>query len=322
MNKSLITIIIPVYNVEPYIHRCLDSVINQTYKNLEIILIDDGSTDKSGSICDEYKKKDSRIIVIHQKNQGVSAARNAGLDICKGEYISFIDSDDYVDKKFAEKLINNIQTYKTDIAICGMFLINQDFTLKSVFNVLPEGKYSIKQCFNSLFYSCSNKMFASWLLKKERFTLNRMFSEDAELVYKLIAKSKRVSGVGIPLYYYYHHVNSASHIENKVYMYGYYDVDFLSKRLIYFHNDLSSRDLNYYFLECHMYLLKAKRNANTLYKNEGITSFNHMFTLIKCKLNKRSNFALKFPRLYYFFYSFYSKLKCSLRKLKVCVNKN
>ena len=94
----LISIIVPVYNVEPYLNKCLDSIVNQTYKKLEIILIDDGSTDNSGLICDEYASKDNRIIVVHQKNKGLSAARNVGLNIAKGDYIAFVDSDDFIEK--------------------------------------------------------------------------------------------------------------------------------------------------------------------------------------------------------------------------------
>ena len=104
MNKPLISIIIPVYNAEKYLKKCLDSVINQTYKNLEIILVDDGSTDKSPEICDKYAEKDSRIIVLHKENGGVSSSRNAGLDIFKGEYLSFVDSDDYVEPDYIEYL--------------------------------------------------------------------------------------------------------------------------------------------------------------------------------------------------------------------------
>ena len=100
IEKEKISVIIPVYNVEKYLKRCLDSVINQTYKNLEIILVDDGSTDNSGKICDEYAKNDKRIIVIHKENGGVSVARNIGLDICTGDYVNFIDSDDWIDLKF------------------------------------------------------------------------------------------------------------------------------------------------------------------------------------------------------------------------------
>lgn len=100
-----ISIIVPVYQAEKYISKCIESIVNQTYKNLEIILIDDGSTDRSGEICDEYGKKDNRIVVVHNKNKGVSVARNCGLDIATGDYITFVDSDDYIDlQMYSESL--------------------------------------------------------------------------------------------------------------------------------------------------------------------------------------------------------------------------
>ena len=100
--NPLVTIIIPVYNVEKYLPKCLDSIINQTYNHLEIIIVDDGSKDSSGLICDEYALKDQRIKVLHKKNGGLSSARNAGLDIAKGDYIMFVDSDDYVESHYCE----------------------------------------------------------------------------------------------------------------------------------------------------------------------------------------------------------------------------
>ena len=108
MEKRLISIIIPVYNVEEYIEQCIQSVINQTYKKLEIILIDDGSLDKSGKICDAYADRDKRIIVIHKENGGLSDARNKGIDIASGEYITFVDSDDYVEDSFIEDLYTTL----------------------------------------------------------------------------------------------------------------------------------------------------------------------------------------------------------------------
>ena len=109
MKKELITIVIPVYKVEKYIDRCIKSVINQTYKNLEIILVDDGSPDNCPKICDEYAEKDKRIKVIHKKNGGLSDARNVGIEAAKGKYISFIDSDDWIEKDFIECLYKSIK---------------------------------------------------------------------------------------------------------------------------------------------------------------------------------------------------------------------
>lgn len=118
MKGSLISIIVPVYNVEQLLERCVESICSQTYENIEIILVDDGSTDKSGELCDEYAKKDSRIKVIHKTNGGLSDARNAGLEIAMGDYVSFIDSDDWIEKEFHEKLYNALMRYNCDIAGC------------------------------------------------------------------------------------------------------------------------------------------------------------------------------------------------------------
>lgn len=119
MENSKISVIIPVYKVEKYLSKCLDSVINQTYKNLEIILVDDGSPDKSGEICDEYASRDERIKVIHKENGGVARARNTGLDIASGDYIGFVDSDDWIEQDMYELLMKNATQYDADISMCG-----------------------------------------------------------------------------------------------------------------------------------------------------------------------------------------------------------
>ena len=115
---DLVSVIVPIYKVEKYLGKCVDSIINQTYKNLEIILVDDGSPDNSGKICDEYAKKDNRIKVIHKENGGLSSARNAGLDVATGEFIAFVDSDDRIHLDFVEKLYRAIKEENADIASC------------------------------------------------------------------------------------------------------------------------------------------------------------------------------------------------------------
>lgn len=136
--QNLISIIVPVYNVEKYLSQCIESIINQTYKNIEIILVDDGSTDSSGTICDKYKEKDSRITVIHQKNIGVTAARKTGLGICNGEYIGFVDGDDYIETCMYEKLYQVIQDTEADVVHSG-YLKNGDKEIWGVqTNVLLE----------------------------------------------------------------------------------------------------------------------------------------------------------------------------------------
>lgn len=124
--KDLISIIVPIYGVEKYIAGCIESLINQTYKNLEIILVDDGSIDNSGAICDEYAKKDQRIIVIHKKNEGVATARNEALKIATGDYLGFVDGDDTVNLKMYEKMLKLMQKYDSDIVMCSHQKVSSD----------------------------------------------------------------------------------------------------------------------------------------------------------------------------------------------------
>lgn len=123
---NLISIIVPVYNVESYLEQCIDSILAQTYKNLEIILVDDGSTDRSGEICDRYAEQDSRIRVVHQVNNGSSRARNAGLEICHGDYLGFIDGDDYVAPDMYRILLDNLRREDADISVCDSYAVFPD----------------------------------------------------------------------------------------------------------------------------------------------------------------------------------------------------
>ena len=117
LEKSLVSIIVPVYKVEKYLSRCIESIINQTYKNIEIILVDDGSPDDCPNICDEYAKADQRIIVVHKENEGLSSARNCGLNLATGDFIMFVDSDDTIDERMCEILISQVAQNKCDIVM-------------------------------------------------------------------------------------------------------------------------------------------------------------------------------------------------------------
>ncbi|MGM9594487.1 MAG: glycosyltransferase family 2 protein [Candidatus Onthomonas sp.] len=120
MMNDKISVIVPIYNVEPYLRKCVDSILAQTYQNLEIILVDDGSPDSCGAICDEYAKKDSRVTVIHKSNGGLSDARNAGLDVITGNYVAFVDSDDWIEAQMYEKLLGYLKHFNADIALGGV----------------------------------------------------------------------------------------------------------------------------------------------------------------------------------------------------------
>lgn len=140
MKNDIISIIVPVYNVEMYLERCLDSIVNQTYKNLEILLIDDGSTDKSGIICDEYSRKDNRIRVFHKNNEGQAEARNVGLRQANGDYIMFVDSDDMVDKEMCQTLLKIMLRNDVDFVMCNFLSIYTNEYKKKNINKFKNGQ--------------------------------------------------------------------------------------------------------------------------------------------------------------------------------------
>jgi len=143
--QELISVIVPVYNVEKYLENCIDSILNQTYKNLEIILVDDGSTDKSSEICDNYSQQHSNIITIHKKNGGLSDARNKGIDAANGKYISFIDSDDTIDALFFETLYSLIKRYDCDMSLVFFKRVYEDGTDKDYDN-----EFYFEKCFSNV----------------------------------------------------------------------------------------------------------------------------------------------------------------------------
>ena len=169
---KLISVIVPVYNTEKYIEKCVMSILNQTYKNLEIILIDDGSTDNSPQICDSLAKKDNRITVIHQPNGGVSSARNIGLDNTHGDYITFVDSDDYIEPNMIEFLSENIGD--TNIAMCGYTSVDENGNLSPQENVTvtaPTQEFITSPCGQSYIKVIFGIMFVFRLIRCMRTNL-------------------------------------------------------------------------------------------------------------------------------------------------------
>ena len=216
-----ISIIVPVYNCEKYIEKCINSILNQTFKDLELILIDDGSSDKSGEICEEFKQKDSRVKVIHEKNSGVSIARNVGINIAKGKFIGFVDSDDYLSSDMYEFLYENLKNSSADISVCGImncFLkrlpngdIKEEQTLQSSMckKGILSGEQAFAEALKSRIFSVNpvNKLFPAKFLKNERFPANKT-SEDAFLIPKILAKANRVVYDTTPKYFYVRHLGS------------------------------------------------------------------------------------------------------------------
>lgn len=206
--KANISVIIPVYNVEKYLSECLDSVINQTYKNLQIILVDDGSTDSSGKICDVYAEKDNRITVVHQKNAGAGAAKNTGLDLVKGDYFSIIDSDDYIELDMYEKMVTSLEKYNSDIAQClfrNVFVndsFDRKYKIKGNYPKVLTSKSFLKEYLYDWKYAIFwNKLFKSSLLKEIRFPVGRKI-DDEFFTYKLVCSAKKVVNIDDILYNY------------------------------------------------------------------------------------------------------------------------
>lgn len=212
MNKEpLISIIIPVYNTEKYLEHCLDSVINQTYKNLEIILIDDGSNDNSGLICEDYKKKDNRISVLHKQNEGVSKTRNIGLKIFKGEYVSFVDSDDYISNNFVKHMYNLINKYNADFSVCSYCHIYNGIVSKKV--IFNDCVFSDDAVFhhNTFQNYMGYKLFKRSLVLNSRFKDDIGLSEDSIFVRELLLKTHKIVFTSKIYYFYVMNPNSISH---------------------------------------------------------------------------------------------------------------
>ena len=207
-----ISVIVPVYNVEQYLERCVDSIINQTYTNLEIILVNDGSTDNSGKLCDELAKKDERIRVIHKENGGLSDARNRGIEEANSDLVGFIDSDDYIDSDMYEILLKNLNNTDADLSMCALY---------DVYNNTPEAQVTNKETWELsseqaikmvmeakiLSVTAVNKLYRKSLFSDLKFEVGKI-AEDAFIMVKLLDKCKKIVATNEKKYYYVHRENS------------------------------------------------------------------------------------------------------------------
>ena len=204
--KDLITVIVPVYKVEKYLDRCISSIINQSYKNLEIILVDDGSPDNCGNICDGYAKKDERIKVIHKENGGISDARNTGVSVAKGKYVTFIDSDDYVKYDYIEFLYNLIIKNKVKVSICSHTVIydtglkiekeTEEFTVLDAKTVVRRILYD-----DGIDTSAWAKMYETTLFNNIKYPKGKLF-EDAAITCRILSICEKIA-IGSKSKYFY-----------------------------------------------------------------------------------------------------------------------
>lgn len=211
MDKELITVIVPVYNTELYLKRCVNSILNQTYKCLEILLVDDGSPDNSGLLCDEYAEKDERIKVIHKKNGGLSSARNAGIERASGKYISFIDSDDFIDKDMIERLYSVLNKYGADMSMVKYLEVTTDDTIeqKKEKEIVYVGKQVEYAFLNLKVDSVCVGLYRRDLIGDLRFIEGKT-SEDIPFNFLIFQKAEKFVYIPEKRYYYYYNPKSIS----------------------------------------------------------------------------------------------------------------
>lgn len=328
--KPLISIIVPVYNVARYLNRCIDSLINQEYENIQIVLVDDGSTDGSSQICDEYKEKDGRITVIHQPYAGVSDARNKGIKASEGEYILFLDSDDEAMPNYASKLYETLISNDLDIAQCCLIRVkNGEYVNKGevkegvqIFNGIEMQMKIFER--NRYFSMClCGKLFKKELFDGLEFPVGRI-NEDESLIYLLMYRAKRIGIIDDYLYLY--HYNSDSITEKKYNIHRLDSFYMLREKYAFFkekgHTDFADKTANEYFSQMSVALLNGRREADDypaikkkakqLYKEDRDTMLKEARLVFVRKL---------FWRLSYISFGFVSLYGVILKKILILKNK-
>ena len=335
----LISIIVPVYNVGLYLENCIISIINQTYTNLEIILINDGSTDNSGKICDEYVGKDSRIIVIHKKNAGVSEARNIGIQMAKGDYIAFIDGDDYIHPQMIETLHYHLAKEPT----CDFAMINFQTTYNNPpinYEIIQPDKLSTKHLSQNelfgglfsvntpiqnilLFYAVHCKLYRKQIIKDTIFQ-DFVLSQDSEYNSRLYLKCKKAIYVDKPLYFYVQRNSSAIHQK--------YNINHVNRIKVYhtcynnIPNDMPiikswALERLYKFMINMRYLIRNTDNEIKNYTNRLIRDIREE-TSIYLKKDSTLSFPRKYGLLIFTYFPFIYELFILLNEYKAKFRNN
>lgn len=226
MKNELISVIVPIYNMEKYLKKCVDSILNQTYSNLEIILVDDGSTDSSTKICDEYIKVDSRIKVFHKENGGLSDAKNFGLSKANGKYVAFVDSDDWIETNMYEDMYYKLKETESNIVICGRFIDYEDGKREEWYNkneitMNREQSLIYLNSFYNFDMSSCDKLYEKSLFDNIKFPYGKK-CEDAYTTYLLFDKSDKITYIPKCFYHYFQRSGSISRNEkiNMDYIYA------------------------------------------------------------------------------------------------------
>ena len=284
MEEDLISIVIPVYKVEKYLEKCIESVLKQTYTNLQIILVDDGSTDNCGKICDEYAKKDSRIEVIHKANGGLSDARNVGISKAKGRYIGFVDSDDYIKENMYEILLNLIKKYDADVSICNLYdVIDGNEYIRNKENGIRE--YSRLDILKEVLLDKNiqsyawNKLYKKELFDEVKYPIGKKY-EDIGTTFYIFEKCNKIVVTSEPEYYYLKRSDSLVNNVTESTVFDY--MELILQRYLYINDNIKElKQYNDYYLV--RTLLTANNDIKELKQIEEKTKqkYNELYNISK-----------------------------------------
>lgn len=315
MKGTLVSVIVPVYNVLPYLRKCIDSILAQTYSNLEIILVDDGSTDGSGAVCDEYAEVDLRIKVLHKENGGLSSARNSGLDVATGDWISFVDSDDYIEKTMIQTLFESCCNNNIPLAVTGIRAFDNE-TGQTVSTYIPEAEKIVTSSElielmmrpDGAMFSVCNKMYRRELWYKYRFPVGRNW-EDVAINYKVVDEAQKAVLVKGMQYCYRQRKGSIVH--SSIDMYSDFEkstkesIDWISS----VHPELND-PANAYYIRALLFLLsESAKSSNVEYYNiirlKFLSCMNQ--NIVKKYLNKKEKIKVFLVRhgVFFFAWRFY-----------------
>lgn len=297
--NHLISIIIPIYNVEDYIDKCISSIVSQTYRNIEVLLIDDGSTDLSGNICKQWSIKDNRVKYYYKINGGVCSARNKGIEEANGEYIGFVDADDWIDPTMYEHLYSLLTKYHCTLSICGRIRVIDDKCYEypqTGIHYFPDGKIEMKDlsCPYDLNISV-NKLYHKSIFKQLRFPTNMTYAEDLYIVPDILSQAKGIVYTSKGLYYYLERNNSASFSFNEAKAWD--DLEAKTKFLDYLKNKKAYSKIAFDWLfgayARGFVYIKNKGKLSSKYRSFFRMNFSNCAFSFKCIL-----FLLS-PKLYY-----------------------
>lgn len=313
MKNVILSIIVPIYNVEKYLRNCIDSILNQTFEEFELILVNDGSPDLSLEICREYEKKDERIIVVDKENGGLSDARNVGIDIAKGKYIGFVDSDDWVEKSMYETLVYILEKYNADIAQCEYIRAENENIKKKNEDKIVEKCFDRELALDNLYNELTVSTVVAWnkIYKRELFDNIRYpkgkLHEDEFTTYKLIDRANKIAYINKKLYYYRDTPNSIVNSEYNIRRLDYFEA--LEERMRYFEKQenkkiVAKTIVMYYFrlVECYYRdkNINEKEELQKIINNKLKVAYKTLMNnnQIKIRSKIRGTFFRVTPKLY------------------------